>query len=160
MFEAKSTNWLVPSYSFVTESGLQGRLDIGLFVDQASLELRGTNGQQTRKYRVVRPRLFGTEHEMRNGDAVVASAESGGRLDAWSEIRFRGGSFRLERDGFLRSNLRLLMDGDQCGELRRGSWWRGGVVVDLSPDLPIELRCFVLALAVFRWRAMIPTAVP
>lgn len=160
MFEAKAIRRLAPTYAFITECGLHGRLDVGLFVDRGKLELRPGDGAMAREYRILRPRILGTAHELRVGEALIATAENGQRLETWSEVRWSGHSFRLERDGLLGSTFCLLEGTRKCGELRRLSWWRGGMVVDLSLDLPIELRCFVLALAIFRWRAMIATASP
>jgi len=160
MFEARPTHWLATTYAFVTEGGLHGRLELGLLVDRGRLELGIENGTDRHEYRLLGPGLFRAAHEMRNGDTLIATAESGSRFGTWSEIRWCGQSYRLERDGLLASTFRLLEGTDCCGELRRLSWWRGGIVVDLPPDLSIELRCFVLALAIWRWRAMIPTASP
>lgn len=160
MFEAKAMRRLAPTYAFITECGLHGRLDVSLFVDRGKLRLRPGDGANGREYRILRPRISEMVHEMRFGDTLIATAENGQRLETWSEVSWSGHSFRLERDGLLGSTFCLLEGTRNCGELRRRSWWGGGMIVDLSLDLPIELRCFVLALAIFRWRAMIATASP
>ena len=119
MFEAKAIRRLAPTYAFITECGLHGRLDMGLFVDRGKLELRPGDGAKAREYRILRPRIFEMAHEMRLGDTLIATAENGQRLETWSQVSWSGHSFRLERDGLLGSTFCLLEGTRNCGELRR-----------------------------------------
>ena len=82
--------------------------------------------------------------------AVVASADRVGRK-RWT-VEAAGQTYHFRRKSFWGHEEELVLGNTRVGSVRRTSFWRGDVTVEL-PGLATALQLFVLGVVIRMWRA-------
>ena len=99
----------------------------------------------------VRSNAWGTKYTMVDETGtVVASAGRVGRK-RWS-VEAAGQTYDFRRKSFWHSEEELLLGDTAVGSVRKTSFWRGDVTVEL-PTLATALQLFVLGVIISMWDA-------
>jgi len=108
-----------------------------------------------RRFR-VRSNGWGTKYTMTDdADVVVASADRVGRK-RWT-VDAGGQTYHFRRKTFWGDEQELMMGETRVGSIRRTSFWRGTVDVEL-PTLSPALQLFVFGVVVSMWDAQAAAA--
>ena len=104
----------------------------------------------------VRSNAWGNKYMMTDDfGAVLAAADRVGRK-RWT-VEAGGATYHFRRKGFWGNEEELMLGDHPAGSVRRTSWWRGDVAVDL-PTLPLPVRVFVLGVVISMWDAQAAAA--
>ena len=104
----------------------------------------------------VRSNAWGSRYTMTDeSGTVVASAERVGRK-RWS-VQAGGQTYEFRRRSMWTQEEELLLGENRVGSVRKTSWWRGDVAVEL-PGLPLAVKVFVLGVVISMWDAQTAAA--
>ena len=104
----------------------------------------------------VRSNVRGSTYTMvDDAGAVVATADRVGRK-RWT-VEAAGQTYRFRRASFWGDEEELLLGDAPVGSVRKTSFWRGDVAVEL-PGLAPALQLFVLGVVISMWNARAATA--
>lgn len=146
---AEPTGFLSRGYRFLDGDREVGRLTLGLFARRGEI-LAGEE-----RFRVRREGLAG-DFVLETADALrpreLARATGGGPFSR--TVRVRAGDRTLTLSGTLFGlrTLRLRHGDREVGVARREGWLGLAARFDFPEELPLEIRIFLAALALHRWR--------
>ena len=124
-----------------------GETAVGTINDtRSSMELGG------RGYTVFRKGILGPEYQLKCGDTIVATATQKPMFNHYT-LAHDGREWTFKAIGLLATKFGLYQGEDQIGTVASGPWLnRGkGITADLPEELPLELRMFLLLLAINSW---------
>jgi hypothetical protein len=103
-------------------------------------------------YRVYREGLFTGAFVLESGGTAVARAEKPSAMTRRMIIDFRGTQFELRPRGIFSRGFQLLSRGAVVGTLSAGGFFSRRMDVELSEELPLPLRAFVVWLTLLLWK--------
>ncbi|WP_243706243.1 hypothetical protein [Micromonospora sp. KC721] len=142
--EARRTSVWRSRYA-VTDRGREITVwDSSMWKSGGEFELDGRRFQ-------VRSNVWGNKYTMvDDAEAVVASADRVGRR-RWT-VEAAGQTYHFRRKSIWRDEEELVLGDTRVGSVRKTSFWRGDVVVEL-PGLATALQLFVFGVVISMWDA-------
>ena len=121
-------------------------------IDMSSWRERGTLTISNEIYRVYRERLFTGAFVLESNGVVVARAT---KPSAWTRrliVEFGGSEYELKSRSSFSRGFRLLKDGALIGTLSPSGIMSRRMNVELTEELPLSLKAFVVWLTVLLWK--------
>lgn len=146
---AEPTGFLSRGYRFLEDDREVARLHLGLFSRRGALE----TGDE--RYRIRREGFVG-DFVLETSDAMrpreLSRATGGGPFSRTIRVRAGDRTLTLSGRAFGLRTLRLLHGDREVGVARREGWFGRAARFDFPAELPLEIRVFIAALALHRWR--------
>nr|WP_255644063.1 hypothetical protein [Actinoplanes polyasparticus] len=118
--------------------------------DKSTWKSGGEFTLEGRRYR-VRSNGWGNKYTMTDdSDTVLAAADRVGRK-RWT-VTANGQTYHFRRRSFWASEEELVLGETRVGSVRKTSFWRGDVNVEL-PSLTPALQLFILGVVISKWDA-------
>jgi len=147
MLRAEPTGWFAWNYKILRGDLCFARID----VDWA--RPRGEVTIDREVYEVAREGLMSGAFVMSRRGQVLASAIKPSVFQRRFEIDHDGSSYVLEsRSSFLRKFVVLGADGREIGAVRPVRLLSRKAIVDMPPDMPLELQVFLTWLVLVMWK--------
>jgi hypothetical protein len=132
-------------YTVYANGAAVARIEGRTLRDAGTIRL-GEREVSYRRRGLFRPTIVFEEH-----GALLARAEPANVLTSTWRVRTPQGDFRLVKPSWLRREYELHGEGGLVGRIRRQSWISRSAVVELQPDVPVELGLFALLVAQTAW---------
>lgn len=142
----------VPHHWFSWDFSLFNKGESVAEIDMSSWREKGSVTVSNSTYRVYREGLFSGEFILESNGTVHARARKPSAMTRRLVINVGGSEFELRPRSALSRKFHLLSGGAVVGTLSPGGFLSCRMHIDLSEDLPLPIRAFVVWLALLLWK--------
>jgi hypothetical protein len=146
MLTAIPRHWFSWHFTLLERDESLGEIDLSSWCEKGSLAVSNTT------YRVYREGLFSGAFILESNGEVMARAEKPSAMTRRVVVYFGGAQFELRPRSALSRTFQLLSGGTIVGSLSPSGFLSRRMDIELSEDLPLPIRAFVVWLTVVLWK--------
>jgi hypothetical protein len=146
MLTAIPRHWFSWDFTLLEKDESLAKIDVSSWREKGTLTVANTT------YRVYREGLFSGAFILESNGAVLARAEKPSALTRRVVVYFGNAQFELKPRSALSRTFQLLAGGTVVGSLSPSGFLSRRMDIELSRELPLPIRAFVVWLTVVLWK--------
>src|SRR5262249_10933633 len=146
LLKAVPKHWFSWDFTIIEGVQLLAEIDVSWWREKGFLKVHGTS------YRVYREGLASGDFILEYNGSILTRAMKPRALHPFLTIEYSGTQYTLRAKSFFRRAFLLLRGSEQVGSLSPEGVFTRRAQIDLPEELPLEMKVFIVWLAIILWK--------
>jgi hypothetical protein len=147
MLTAKPANWWSWNYTVS-----DGHAEIAA-LSTSGFRARGRLDVQGKQYEVMKEGTFSPSFYLKEGQRTIIEASGSGLFTHSFTWTLKGMPYTLRTAAWHSAyNFTLVRSETPIGSIRQEHWYNRKAIIDIPPDIPLEIQLFAFWLVVLQWK--------